>query len=68
MITKKICMNCGSEEVYMIAGGVTGQWMCKNCGHVGSVLEKEILGKELRDTDKKGIKNRKYKKFPYVNK
>ena len=49
MITKKICMNCGSEDVHLVAGGVTGQWVCKNCGYVGSVLEKEILGKEFKD-------------------
>jgi len=46
MITKKICPNCGSEDVYMIAGGMTGTWMCKKCGHVGPVFEKEIIGSE----------------------
>ena len=51
-ITKKICPNCGTEDVTMIAGGITGNWMCKNCGYRGSVLEKEIFGKEQRTKDK----------------
>jgi ribosomal protein L37AE/L43A len=48
MINVRICANCGSEDVQMMAGGVTGQWICKNCGHVGAVLEKEILGRERK--------------------
>ena len=55
-ITVKICPNCGSEDVYMVAGGVTGGWMCKKCGHMGPVFEKEIVGKEQRD--KKGRKKK----------
>jgi len=31
----------------MVAGGVTGTYMCRNCGFSGSVFpEKEILSKE----------------------
>mgnify|MGYP001560531724 CR=1 FL=1 len=48
MLTKKICPNCGSEDVYMIAGGITGNWICKSCGYSGAVLEKEIIGKERK--------------------
>ena len=58
MITKKICPNCGSDDVTMVAGGITGNWMCKRCGYQGSVLEKEIVGKEMKilksDTKMKG--------------
>ena len=46
MITKKFCPQCGSEDVYMMAGGITGSWMCKKCGHQGPVLEKEIFDSE----------------------
>ena len=48
MITRKICPNCGSEDVFMIAGGVIGNWMCKKCGYTGAILEKEILGREQK--------------------
>ena len=55
MITKKFCPRCGSEDVHMIAGGTTGQWMCKNCNYIGSVLEKVITGSELKSKkDKTG--------------
>ena len=60
MLTKKICPNCGSEDVIMVAGGITGQWMCKSCGYMGSVLEKEIIGKERTNKSiNKGIKKRR---------
>jgi ribosomal protein L37AE/L43A len=53
MITKKICSNCGSEDVHMAAGGITGQWACNNCGNIGPVLEKEIIGSENKKNDSK---------------
>jgi len=59
MITVKICPNCGSENVYMIAGGTTGQWMCKKCGHVGPVFEKEIIGREMKKMEGKERRKRK---------
>jgi len=45
----KFCPNCGSENVEMVAGGITGGWMCRNCGYSGAVLEKEIIDKKLKD-------------------
>ncbi|PXY71322.1 hypothetical protein CXX78_01660 [Candidatus Parvarchaeota archaeon] len=45
VLTKKFCPRCGSEDVHMIAGGITGSWMCGNCGYTGSIFpEKEIVG------------------------
>ena len=45
VLTKKFCPKCGSEDVQMIAGGITGSWICKNCSYSGSVFpEKEIVG------------------------
>ncbi len=47
MITKKFCPNCGSNDVELVAGGITGSWMCRNCGYLGSIFpEKPILGRE----------------------
>ena len=38
----------------MVAGGVIGIWMCKNCGYLGSIFpEKEILGKEAKNKEVK---------------
>jgi ribosomal protein L37AE/L43A len=62
MITTKICPNCGSEDVHMIAGGVTGSWMCKKCGHRGAVFEKEIIQRTESSLSRKLPKNKK--KFP----
>ena len=54
----RICPRCGSDEVEMIAGGITGSWMCRNCGYCGSVFpEKEIVGKEQGMKGKGGKKN-----------
>ena len=62
MITKKICPNCGSNEVDMIAGGITGSWMCKECGYSGSVFpEEEILGRKQEDIKKKKTKGARVK-------
>jgi len=58
MLTIKICPNCGSDEVEMIAGGITGSWMCKHCGFSGSIFpEKVIAGGEIDLTkSRKGAK------------
>ena len=59
MIGKKFCPNCGSENVYMMAGGITGTWMCSNCGYSGSIFpEREIVGKELKLNEKRMSKKR----------
>ncbi len=43
MLSKRVCPNCGSEDVEMIG---SGKFMCKNCGYSGEFPEKEILGRE----------------------
>lgn len=49
MLTKKFCPRCGSEDVDLVAGGVSGTFMCRNCGFSGAVFpEKEILGREQK--------------------
>lgn len=47
----KFCPNCKSEDVEMVAGGITGGWMCRACGYSGPVLEKEILDKKIGGKD-----------------
>jgi ribosomal protein L37AE/L43A len=46
MISKKFCPLCKGEDVEMMAGGVTGSWMCKKCGYNGIMPEKEFIGGE----------------------
>lgn len=52
MIKMHVCPNCGSHDVYMVAGGTTGTWACKDCGYRGAVFEKEIIGKQQITKDK----------------
>ncbi len=61
MLGKKFCPKCGSEDVMMVAGGITGTWMCKKCGFSGSIFpEKElIISKPKKD---KEIKNEAFRK------
>jgi ribosomal protein L37AE/L43A len=54
----KFCPTCGSEEITMEAGGITGTWRCNKCGFSGSVFPE----KELLDTKKKKKINNKVKK------
>lgn len=56
MIGKKFCPKCGSEEVDFAAGGLTGGWVCKNCGYSGMFPEKTLVMK-----DKPQLKNKKGK-------
>ena len=52
MIGKKFCPSCGSENVEMVAGGMTGAWMCSDCGYSGSIFpEKPIIGSKLSDQE-----------------
>jgi len=40
ILGKKFCPQCDSENVDMVAGGVTGSWICVDCGYVGAFPEK----------------------------
>ena len=40
MLGKKFCPQCGSENVDMVAGGVTGSWVCIDCGFAGAFPER----------------------------
>lgn len=51
----KKCPKCGSYNIVMDIGGITGTWKCKACGYVGSFfLEKEIDEEELKKQQKGG--------------
>ncbi len=65
---KKFCPECESEEVMLVAGGITGGWMCKECGHVGIFPEKlekdsehDEIDVELIEEVKDAIKEHKKK-------
>ena len=45
-IGKRFCPECESEDVEMVAGGVTGMWLCRECGNSGMFPEKHEPGKE----------------------
>ena len=47
MLTIKFCPQCGSEDIALVAGGIMGTFMCKNCGYNGIMPEKEVLGREI---------------------
>ncbi len=52
MISKKICPNCGSEEVIPVVGSVAGSWLCKECRFSGSeFVDQPIIGleREMKD-------------------
>ena len=52
MIGKKFCPSCGGDNVEMVAGGMTGAWMCVDCGYSGSIFpEKPIVGSKLSDNE-----------------
>ncbi|NCN98678.1 hypothetical protein GW923_00645 [Candidatus Pacearchaeota archaeon] len=49
---KKFCPNCKSENVELVAGGVSGTWMCRDCGFSGSLFpEKDIVGGNMEDKE-----------------
>lgn len=43
ILAKKFCPECGSENVQMVAGGITGGWMCGDCGYTGQCPEKPLV-------------------------
>lgn len=43
MLSKKFCPECESENVQMTAGGITGEWMCGDCGYSGIFPEKTLI-------------------------
>ena len=47
MMTRKFCPQCGSEEVALAAGGLTGTYVCKKCGYVGIFPEKEFIDRTM---------------------
>lgn len=55
ILAKKFCPECGSEEVQMVAGGITGGWMCRDCGYTGQCPEKPLV-KESNDKVMEDIK------------
>jgi ribosomal protein L37AE/L43A len=40
ILGKKVCPQCDSESIDVVAGGVTGSWICNECGYVGAFPEK----------------------------
>jgi transposase-like protein len=52
MISKKLCPRCGSENIYLVGGGETSNYMCKDCGFNGERFPKKIIINK-----KGGIKN-----------
>ena len=64
IISKKICPECGSEDVALVEPN-SGLWMCKECQYTGHhFIEKEIIGrrssldKEIED-DIRRVRRRK---------
>lgn len=54
---KKFCPRCDSEDVDMAAGGITGGWMCRDCGYSGIFPEKPLILEEENVNTKKSKKN-----------
>jgi predicted nucleic-acid-binding Zn-ribbon protein len=49
MLMKKFCPNCGSDNIELVAGGITGGSMCADCGYTGLFPEKPLIIKEGDD-------------------
>lgn len=47
MIGKKFCPNCGSEDVELVAGGMTGGYMCADCGYTSSIFPEKPMGVKI---------------------
>ena len=53
MITKKICPECESENVELVAGGIIGGYMCKDCGFLGNIFpEIQILQNKKQERNR----------------
>lgn len=51
MIGRKFCPNCESEDIEMVAGGITGIWMCRECGFSGASFPERVPIAEDEDHD-----------------
>ncbi len=51
MIGKKFCPNCGSEDVELVAGGMTGNYMCADCGYTSSIFPEKPMKGDAEDLD-----------------
>ncbi len=49
-----VCPVCKSTEITLDTGGITGKYMCKNCGYIGSVVLELTEGeyKEMMEGEK----------------
>jgi len=47
MLAKKVCPKCGSDDVVVLSKGSMNVWKCRNCGFVGNMIDKPIVGKEI---------------------
>lgn len=34
----RACPKCGSRNIVLHAGGITGNWKCLDCGYVGPII------------------------------
>ena len=60
MLTTKFCPRCKSDNVKMIAGGITGSFMCRDCGYAGSIFpEKPVIIKSMNSVKEKRKGDRK---------
>ena len=51
MITKKVCPDCGGDDMKMMGTGMLGTYMCNSCGYEGEALEKPYVGREDSDEE-----------------
>ena len=50
----RFCPNCESEEIMLATGGITGGFVCKDCGFSGAIFpEKEIPNKSNKLRERK---------------
>lgn len=50
----KKCPKCGSTELVLAFGAITGQYVCKKCGYVGPL----VVEKYEKDEGSKGDENK----------